>query len=65
MLLKDRVAIVTGAASGIGKAITEKYAEKGAKVAIADINLEAIEWRIIGSFIVLIQRIRSAIIFGF
>jgi NAD(P)-dependent dehydrogenase (short-subunit alcohol dehydrogenase family) len=41
MVLKDCVAIVTGAASGIGKAIAKTYAEKGARVAIADINLQA------------------------
>ena len=41
MLLKDKVAIVTGAASGIGKVIAEAFAVEGAKVSIADINLEA------------------------
>ena len=40
MKLKDKVCIVTGAASGIGRAIAEKYASEGAKVAIADLNLE-------------------------
>jgi NAD(P)-dependent dehydrogenase (short-subunit alcohol dehydrogenase family) len=38
MKLKDRVAIVTGSAQGIGKAIADKLAEEGAKVVLADIN---------------------------
>ena len=41
MLLKDKVAIITGAASGIGKAIAVAFAKEGAKVTIADINPEA------------------------
>ena len=41
MLLKDKVAIITGAASGIGKEIALEYAKQGAKVVIADLMLEA------------------------
>ncbi len=40
MRLKDKVAVVTGAASGIGKEIAVLYAKEGAKVVIADLNQE-------------------------
>ena len=39
MKLADRVAIVTGAAQGIGRAIAEKLDAEGASVVIADLNL--------------------------
>lgn len=41
MQLKDKVAIITGSASGIGKEIAIEYAAQGAKVCIADLSLEA------------------------
>ena len=39
--LTGQVALVTGAASGIGRDIAETYAQAGAAVGVADINLEA------------------------
>jgi 3-hydroxybutyrate dehydrogenase len=41
MNLKGKSAIVTGAASGIGKSIAELLASQGVSVAIADVNLDA------------------------
>ncbi|WP_127534633.1 SDR family oxidoreductase [Paenibacillus kobensis] len=43
MKLHNQVAVVTGAASGMGKAIAELYAQEGAKVIVADLNLEGAE----------------------
>jgi NAD(P)-dependent dehydrogenase (short-subunit alcohol dehydrogenase family) len=39
MKLKDRVAVVTGAGSGIGRASAREFAKQGARVVVADINL--------------------------
>lgn len=41
MTLKDKVCIVTGAASGIGHGIAKRYVADGAKVVIADLKLDA------------------------
>ncbi|MDU4698216.1 MAG: SDR family oxidoreductase [Paenibacillus sp.] len=40
MKLEGKVAVVTGAASGMGKAIAELFAAEGAKVVVSDLNLE-------------------------
>ena len=40
MKLENKIAIVTGAASGIGLAIAKLYASEGARVVIADMNID-------------------------
>jgi 3-oxoacyl-[acyl-carrier protein] reductase len=40
MLLQDRIAIVTGAARGLGLAIAERYLEQGARVVLADLDAD-------------------------
>lgn len=41
--LLDRVALITGAASGIGMAITKRFVQEGAKVALWDFNVSRLE----------------------
>ena len=41
MKLKDKVCIVTGAASGIGREIAHTYAREGGRIAVADLNQAA------------------------
>lgn len=43
MKLKNKVAIVTGAASGMGKAIAIRFAKEGAKVVLSDINEKVLD----------------------
>ena len=41
MKMDGKIAVVTGAASGIGAALTRRFAAEGAKVVVADLNLDA------------------------
>ena len=47
--LAGKVAIVTGAASGIGAATATAFAREGARVVVADVNLEGAEKLAAGS----------------
>lgn len=40
---ENKVVVVTGASSGIGKAVAEEYASRGAKVVLADLNYAKLE----------------------
>jgi NAD(P)-dependent dehydrogenase (short-subunit alcohol dehydrogenase family) len=57
MKLTNKVAVVTGGASGIGQATAEIFAEDGTSVTVADVNVEAAERVVAG----IVQRGRRAI----
>ncbi len=43
MRLKNKVAIITGAASGFGEGMAKRFAEEGAKIVVADLNSKGAE----------------------
>jgi meso-butanediol dehydrogenase / (S,S)-butanediol dehydrogenase / diacetyl reductase len=43
MLLKERVAIITGGGSGIGRGVAERFAKEGAKLSLIDLNAKGLE----------------------
>jgi hypothetical protein len=43
MRLKDKVAIITGAASGFGEGMAKRFAEEGARIVVADLNAKGAE----------------------
>lgn len=42
MLLKDRIAIVTGGGSGIGRGVAERFAKEGARLMLVDMNADGL-----------------------
>ncbi len=49
MRLENKVAIITGAASGFGEGMAKRFAEEGARVVVADLNAKNVRVRVIGS----------------
>ncbi|NKQ53996.1 SDR family oxidoreductase [Amycolatopsis sp. K13G38] len=43
MLLENKIAVITGAGSGVGRASALRFAEEGARVVCADISLDRVE----------------------
>lgn len=43
MLLKDKVALITGAGSGIGRGVAERFAAEGAKLMLVDLNEDGLK----------------------
>ena len=43
MRLQDRVVVITGGASGIGRACAERFLTEGAKVVIGDVDVAALD----------------------
>ena len=43
MRLKDKVAVITGAASGFGEGMAKRFAEEGARIVVADLNAKGAE----------------------
>ena len=43
MRLENKIAVVTGAGSGIGRGVAKRFAEEGAKLVLADVNNDGLQ----------------------